>query len=649
MPLLWNMFVAIRIWIKLGRSIPPAFEKYYTLIPDPTAGKVTVVAQMPSLKMPGLWSTDPPNGRPARSPSEKQEPYSRVHASLLAMGMPLTAPSTGMMASDTTRNKHGSPPASISIERRHLLRRTWMSLVDHCGLVLNELQHDENGNDHDPSDEEGSRFMVAGDMKASDRTPLKMNWAQFVWLALALDASPYDPRWQSNYPCTLKSSENEDFIYLFYEEDRLFAKFVPRGTLTYSLPRAFGWRNIRFDDGCLLPLGYSGGVPQRLESVTISPELSACRLGMDLRPDGRSNTVSGKEPQDCTNGLAAASSWMLYCRRHRLELGELVPVSQHILEYRQRILCHLKLLDNQNKLVSNVQMFVLDNTVDDQITQLGPRFDAKLQTSGTSLPQPELSPGPSREADQGDTAKSDEAVKDVPPSTQNQSLVEAILEQLRSSFASSGYVQRHADVCTVAVGFGNKLEGRQTETEHLQQQWPRALSSRWSRNLRERWQIAMGKLDPQSSPHEHWQFGRRANFGSKTDLYALIPLRSRTELEHAVQSWEADSDGHDVSRWGECDGIGFLAFVALALADWDQYHFGEWRLQSSLQSMGDKVAASFTEGMYKGLIGHLFWNQLRDITTSVGILENGLYAAPSVNPVVTPLQLREKDSIVYLL
>ena len=63
-----------------------------------------------------------------------------------------------------------------------------MSLVDHWGLILKEFHHDGNENDDDLSDEEETRFMVASDMKANDRTPLKMNWMQFVWLALALGA-----------------------------------------------------------------------------------------------------------------------------------------------------------------------------------------------------------------------------------------------------------------------------------------------------------------------------------------------------------------------------------------------------------------------------------------------------------------------------
>jgi hypothetical protein len=182
------MFIAIRIWTKLNRSIPPDFRRYYFLIPDPTAGKVTVVARMPTLEIPGLWSVNPPDARPENSRSEKQGLYSQLRNSIRAMSMPFTAHSTAMMARNATMNNTGSSPSLLCIERQYLLGRTWILLVDYCGLILNHDEHDAG-----PSDEVESRLMVASDMKASDRTPLKMQWPQFVWLALALGVSPYDP------------------------------------------------------------------------------------------------------------------------------------------------------------------------------------------------------------------------------------------------------------------------------------------------------------------------------------------------------------------------------------------------------------------------------------------------------------------------
>jgi len=264
--------MAISIWIKLERSIPSGFRKYYSVIPDPTAGKVTVVARMPTLEVPGLWSTNPPGAR-QKSPSlEKRGPVSQLHNSILAMGMPLAAPSTAMMARIASKSSSRPPLSPTRIGKQNSLRRTWMSLVDHCGLVIKESDYSENGDFDDLSDEEESRFTVASDMRANDRTPLKMKWPQFVWLALALGVSAYDPEWRSGYPCTLKKSKCEDLIHLFYEEGRLFAKLIPIAGLAYSLQRAFAWHNIKLDGDCLTLLGRNQSAQVSLASVTISPE-----------------------------------------------------------------------------------------------------------------------------------------------------------------------------------------------------------------------------------------------------------------------------------------------------------------------------------------------------------------------------------------
>ena len=63
----------------------------------------------------------------------------------------------------------------------------------------------------------------------------------------ALGASAHDPGWHPKFPYSLKDSEDDDFVYLFYEEDRLFARSALRGKIPYSLRRAFGWYNIELD------------------------------------------------------------------------------------------------------------------------------------------------------------------------------------------------------------------------------------------------------------------------------------------------------------------------------------------------------------------------------------------------------------------
>lgn len=206
-------------------------------------------------------------------------------------------------------------------------------------------------------------------MKTNYRTTLKMNWPQFVWLALALGVSLHDPGWKTTYPCTLKNADNEDLVRFSIEEDQLFVKFVPRAKLAYSLRRAFGWYNIDFDGERLSHLGCGEGARVLLEHVTISPGLSACHLGMNMGSQECSNLIRSKEPQACNNSLAAACCWMSHWRRQNKDDHAILPVSQHLLEYRQRVLCHLKLLDDQEVLVTKARSLFLAKPVDDVVAQ----------------------------------------------------------------------------------------------------------------------------------------------------------------------------------------------------------------------------------------------------------------------------------------
>jgi len=633
------MLVAIRIWTKLKRSIPLGFGEYYSLIPDPTAGKVTVVARMPTLEIPGLWSINSTDARSTSPLLEKPGVYSQIHNSILAMGMPLAAPSTAMMARNATGNDVGPTSLPLRIGRQHLLRRTWMSLVDHCGLVLKNSHPDENGNDDDTSDGEETRFVVAGDLKASDRTPLKMNWPQFVWLALALGVSARDSGWRASHPCTLKKSECEDLIYLFYEEDRLFARLVPRAELTYSLQRAFAWYNIKLDGRLLSPLGYGKNAQVCLNSVTMSPELSASRRGMDLDPQGCSSTIRGREAQHCYWPFAAACYLMLYWRRRRLEFQELIAVSEDLLEYRQRVLCHLWLLDDRNELVAKLQSLVLAGGVEHVAAKPTPgTLVATFTTreSESALPQsgPSLDSVPKNEGTSGK--------QDVPLSTRNQSLVDEILEQVRSCFASSRYVQRHAEFHKQTTLIGAKL------------MFERA-SYYGSRRKLVRLREELGMLEPE------WSFlGPQVRPSIKgkvgSDNYDLIPSTLKTELESRVHAWALDPHDRSGNVWDEGSGIGFVACVALALADWDHHGASTWQLQDRLRSMAeqvrDLVGEQFSESSIRKGAGNLgatdrLERALRE--ASVDILEEGLFVAPPEDPVSRLLHLRKKDSTVYLL
>ena len=520
-----------------------------------------------------------------------------------------------------------------------------MSLVDHCSLVLRDFRHDEDGDYDDLSDEGESRFSVASDMKASDQTPLKMYWAQFVWLALALGISTYDPGWRSGYPCTLSGNDHEDLVDLSLEEDRVIVKFAPRAQFTYSLRRAFWWYTIKLEGDRLLPLGHSERAPVDLSSLTISPEPSACRLGMDLQSHGCSNTVSGKEPQDCNNALPAASYWMLHWHGERFRSGELVPVSQNLLEYRQRALCHLKILDEQQRLVTKLRSLLLAETVHD--THQGSTSGVALSTARTSasvLPHPDLSLGVSTKTG---AAEKTQPRRTLPLSRQHQSLVEAVLEQLRSSFASSEYVGRHA----LLYNQTKRLETQWILEARLRGTETRMRNSKGLTHMPKDWQSATRGWYSNGWSYLGPQAGQNAESRKGGDLYDLFPLNLKTELESNVLPWSSDPDGDGSSRWNEADGIGFLACVALALADWDVYGRETWRLRPMAEQV-NKLLVDLKQAMHPDdFLDHGSFDQFSSLfqNFAADVLKRWLYKASSVNPVRRLLRLRDSDSIVYLL
>jgi hypothetical protein len=73
---------------------------------------------------------------------------------------------------------------------------------------------------------------------------------------------------------------------------------------------------------------------------------------------GMSDTLCGKDPQNCEDPFATACRWMLYLRRHRSTTGESIPVSQQMLEFRERALCYLRLLDRRGELRKKLQSLV---------------------------------------------------------------------------------------------------------------------------------------------------------------------------------------------------------------------------------------------------------------------------------------------------
>jgi hypothetical protein len=204
------MVLAIHIWLKLRKSIPLQYRKYYSLLPDPAAGKVTVVARTPSLELPGLWPTKVTIDHLGKVPLQRRKTALPTLADHLAF-IPISPAVPTLTALHRAFSDVDSVASfqSFRIARQRLLGRTWMTLVDQCSLSLGSPQDDVNthGTKLEREEDDEVRFAVESDMNANEPTPLRMNWAQFVWLSLALGVNPQDPAFYGDYPCTLKDSQ----------------------------------------------------------------------------------------------------------------------------------------------------------------------------------------------------------------------------------------------------------------------------------------------------------------------------------------------------------------------------------------------------------------------------------------------------------
>jgi hypothetical protein len=402
-PLLWNMVVALQIWLRLRASIPPNLRKYYSLIMDPAAGQVTVVARTPTLSSPGQSMI---------SGSEVSEKHSTEFVSWHLAIITGFLSQIGIPNEKLMQSVFGGG-VTFAITRSKLLHRPWMSVIENCKFSIripDEIDDDQR---------EEVRFTVQSDMKASDFTPLMMTWAHFVWVCLALDVSAFDPLWQSSIPCTIKDGRGKDLIKLFEDNDRLYARLLSGQTVTYVTHRTLAWYNIKFNGEVLFPLGCGTSSQVPISSVNISSELSA-PVSLQTRAQKPAEktligVVCGEEPQDCEHPLAAACDWVHY---RRDSPPDWVTVSQRMLEYRQRILCYLKDLDDHKLLLGRLVTLMTPKSHQHDTSGPDDENGIKSHPDTTAVPKPLDAPKASKEPDvestMGKTHVSEKADQETP-------------------------------------------------------------------------------------------------------------------------------------------------------------------------------------------------------------------------------------------
>jgi hypothetical protein len=449
-------------------------------------------------------------------------------------------------------------------------------------------------------------------------------------------------------------------IRLFEDNDRLYARLLSGQEVSYVTHRALAWYNIAFNGEILFPLGCGTLSQVPISSVNISSQLSAPsslqKRAQEAHEQTLDNVVCGKELQNCEHPLAAACYWMLY--RRDLPTGW-ITVSQQMLEYRQRILCHLKDLDERNLLLDKLVSIV--GPASPQNGALG-RDDEKDRSSPadtTARPKPLDIPETSKEphADSTNSSSHAEALADVeadlraiymedPDDAERTRLAKFKIDNatririhLESTFMTSTYVQRFSMLLQMAQTSQTSKSRLKNETKGQATEVSLGDLARWARNF----------LEPLTE--DEYRF---MNFGRlrQTGMYELIDPKLRERFEFAVRPYIISPSACDFN-WGDGTDEGdFLACVALALSDWDDcvHHYQDWAPQPDLTSLSrecgflsrdvaDHGLPKTSKTVHKGIR-----SKARKLLTNVR--KNGLYAAPE-SPVGQ--LMRKNDRNVYLL
>ncbi|OCL12734.1 hypothetical protein AOQ84DRAFT_227156 [Glonium stellatum] len=299
-PLIWNMFASLLIWNRLRSSLCKNAKPLFDFRIDPVAGIVATSFYGATLTVSDL---------------NEGLPHLDLHTQ------------------------------TVACPENYLLGATWMSLLD---LRLPIKSRDRRY---------AQRFLVDTTMK-TDFFGLKLDWASFVYLALALGVSADDPGF-----CDIKRSLSHDV----YPAKRVtlcsvhgevigvtFAEGVPVAELLgrelkFSLQRALAWDLVMVTaenqgQSRLVPLMGPGG---SLLSGNSTEEFS---LGLFNNPQ--------REAAFALKPVEAALIWSLYVEEtlhsSNSPPGEILPVAQDVLKVRQDAILELRRLQNLEQRLESV-------------------------------------------------------------------------------------------------------------------------------------------------------------------------------------------------------------------------------------------------------------------------------------------------------
>ncbi|KAF2144856.1 uncharacterized protein K452DRAFT_305822 [Aplosporella prunicola CBS 121167] len=636
------MFKSFWIRYHLSRSVPWEFRPFYSLIADPAAGTVTVVARTPRLKCPWLWKDkigheQTPSTEWRLKRWRHRTFYSsikcfrslywllpvtifrlfkklgqRSHSKKDSTGIdPITVPSRAFQMELSgnsnwstynlaleSRNKAEKIKTEFHVGQPTLLHSVWMTASLRCGFSMCS-EDDESARNLEYRLQEETRFVVDGDLSIGKPTPLAMDWAQFVLFVRGIGIHPFhvDPDLKDY---KLVAMDGNTVLRVSEVNHRWFAELQPNHNHQRSVRRALAWDHIMVLDRnksfFCWALGKNYTVP--LHTLNIGSGLSSavspiCLINnnytTDLTKDSISSSrcdMSGRDPQDCPDQLAAALTWLFYeqgCQRR----GEILPISQRFLEVRERSLCLLKRLDRE--------------TVPEQ------RMHSIL---ATHIEREKLS------AVQATALKNSKISK----------LSDKVLSSLRKAFDNSEYV---VGTCKLY--------------ESLPKLYGPIRFSLWGGEYFSLLAEEVGELlETTQRPLKDAFQNRRTATIDNPELESSENLR---RLKSLFDPFEAEIPKREVQLADESDDMTLLAHILLGLADWEGCRRQRWMLTDEMSSITQILNNKASERSDKE-IGYVYEIATEDFDKLKRHAEHGIYASPPLPKRNTLLQ-RERN--MYLL
>ena len=666
------MFKAVWIRCKLSQSIPWEHRPFYSLIADPAAGTVTVVAQTPHLGQPGIWKT---NVGPTKLPSagwlskhqrhkaffrfirafkslldlfrswdivvsktffhqlKKRMAHRRLtwylenHSDRMFCELRLDpALKSSIHTEELTRPFYVQPPV--------LLYTTWMAVSLQCGFDV--TMNDDFWSSLKVQQPEEIRFVVDIDMNMEKPTPLAPKWPKFVLFALGIGANAYGEGLQLTGPDSVGpdfvDSHGRTILHASQVSDQWFIKFTDQGrvynsglsyTHQFSIRRALAWGNVmivkRRESWFCWGLGQEGMAP--LDSIEISSDLSSWMIlqaNSNIPPSGPEPYPGPTElplyrpPARITGDDPESHQDPLATAIMWLFYDDGCGTTEELLPISQR------LQETRERGLCFLQQL-------DRIQSLESKVHKLLVVDSE-----QEKPSPARSEHEKSTTKIDVA--------------DQVLESLRKAFSSSAYLSKSSELYETLLRISEAFDKRDSPTARLLV------------NLKESQSIKVKAFEAQISLLETIldrgplvpESGDRREVLIDFGLLAFNPMFKM--LKSSYDPHDSGLATEKIELGDNSDETTLLAHILLSLANWEGSQREPWALDDFAFLLVEQIRSTF-EAL---LANHLPRSEYKKAVNSFKVVidqglkdaERGLYKAPAL-----PLNdlLKKSERTVYLL